>query len=415
MNRKKLYEKTSKYVNSNTIRIAILFIPLLLKIIDQIKKGKFVIDDFYDTSILVSFFFIFICEGVSKVITDIVSKKTEDAVKLETNYKELSKKYEVEKNKMIKFTNTEKQETYIPVILLVQRNLHESCSFDFDIELDRDKPKYNLPKQIADNALNIFDAHSNSVVYNNVNIRLNDLQVCGNKLKLCYSYTTYFDSLLTNRAMDYQFKPGRTVREIYEPGPFLSELSKSKLSNHLGFNGFVELKDGNIIFVKRGNQLSIAKGMWQQSIGASLKTKYCVDSEHNFTVEGISKAICMEINDELKLGLEYNENTQYEKNIFAFYRDLVEGGKPQFLFYFKTDFYDKNSFVENFYQKINEKEVKKNNEKKQIIDGERFAFLTIDELKRCKFTEECMIVNGTTKYHMMPSSIASIIMLLNNI
>ena len=56
MNRKKLYEISSRYVNSNTIKIAILFIPLFLKIIDQIKKGKFIIEDFYDTSILISFF-----------------------------------------------------------------------------------------------------------------------------------------------------------------------------------------------------------------------------------------------------------------------------------------------------------------------------------------------------------------------
>ena len=415
MSKKKLHEISSKYINSNTIKILILFVPLLLKIIDQIKNDMFIIDDFYDTSILVSFFIVFICDSLAKVINDIISKKTEDAVKLETDYKSLSKKYESEKDKMIKFIKDGESPVYIPVISLVQRRIDQNNSFEIEIELDQNNPRYILPKQIADNSSEIFEAHSNSVVYNNINIRLNNLTVCGNKLKLCYGYTTYFDSLLTNRAMDYQFKRGRTVREIYEPGPFLSELSKSKLSNHLGFNGFVELADGNIIFVKRGNQLSLAKGMWQQSVGASLKTKYAVDSEHRLTVQGISKAICMEINDELKLDLEYNENTHYENTIFAFYRDLVEGGKPQFLFYYKDNNHDKKVFIDNFNHKTSGSTSKKLNAKSQIIDGERFAFFTIDELKQCEFTEDSMIVSDSVKYKMMPSTIASILMLLKNI
>ena len=52
--------------------------------------------------------------------------------------------------------------------------------FDIEIELDKNRTVYNLPKQIADNSSNIFNAHSNSVVYNNKNIRLNDF-VCDKK------------------------------------------------------------------------------------------------------------------------------------------------------------------------------------------------------------------------------------------
>lgn len=49
-------------------------------------------------------------------------------------------------------------------------------------------------------------AHEFSDVYNQLNIRLDDYDFVEsqNRLKLVTSRTTYFDSLVTNRAMDYK-------------------------------------------------------------------------------------------------------------------------------------------------------------------------------------------------------------------
>lgn len=99
---------------------------------------------------------------------------------------------------------------YIPVVTLIERNINDEV-WDINIELDKNKPQYNLPQQIAGNSSKIFKAHENSVVFNNRNIRLNDLAIRDGKIVLSYGFTTYFDSLLTNRAMDYQFISGRTV------------------------------------------------------------------------------------------------------------------------------------------------------------------------------------------------------------
>ena len=196
-------------------------------------------------------------------------------------------------------------------------------------------------------------------------------------------------------------------------GQFLSKLSESKLSNHLGFNGFVELADGNIVFVKR--EMSY---LWLKECGSKAlvlsKNKYCLNDKYELTKEGISKAICLEISYELKLDLS-DEKDNFENTIFAFYRDLVEGGKPQFLFYYKTENYNKEQFIENFERVMSSKEQKRQNRKKQIIDGKKFAFFTIDKLKQCEFSENYMLTPNGVKYRMMPSSIASIIMLINNI
>ena len=75
------------------------------------------------------------------------------------------------------------------------------------------------------------------------------------------------------------WKAGKTVftRDVYEYGPFLPKLRDEVLSNHLGFNGFVESKDGYIPFIKRNRAVSIGKSTYGNSIGASLKTKYALD------------------------------------------------------------------------------------------------------------------------------------------
>ena len=210
--------------------------------------------------------------------------------------------------------------------------------------------------------------------------------------------------------MDYPFASNRTVREIYEPGPFITELKESKLSNHLGFNGFVELADNKIVFVHRGKDVSIGKGTWATSIGASLKTMYALDENKQFTAKGLSNAIRCEIMDELKI--ELNSDEDYSTSIFAFYRDLVEGGKPQFLFYYKTDLLNSTEFEQHFKSVLNQKGAKKANKKNQTVDGTSFKFLSLEELKHATLQIDGLVLANGTKLNMMPSGVASVVLLL---
>ena len=58
---------------------------------------------------------------------------------------------------------------------------------------------------------------------------------------LTYSNVTYWDLLMTNRAMDYEWEDGRKTRDVYEPGPYISPLASSEIANHIGFNGFIDI------------------------------------------------------------------------------------------------------------------------------------------------------------------------------
>lgn len=376
----------------------ILFIPLVILFVAQFRNGEISLSTFLDTSVLVSFISVFICDTIATAISYAVDKKYEDVSKLSTDYDALVKKYSREK--LIEY-----QGSKFPVICLTSRKRQSN---GFDIQLNFSDKKYELPQQIADNADYLMKAHSFSTVYNNMNIRINDLSIDNNKVTLLYSMTTFFDSLITNRGMDFALPNNKTIREIYEPGPFLSPLSESKFSNHLGFNGFVETADGKFIFVLRNNNVSIGKNTLADSIGASLKVIYCLDDDRKLTLDGISNSIHQEIYDELRIKI--NDDVNLCENIFAFYRDIVEGGKPQFLFYYKCEKITSEQFDQMFHADLKAHNIKNND---VIIDGKQFVYLSLSELKSCKITSGKLILpDKQTEYAMMPSASASIVMLL---
>ena len=396
-----------KNINSDIVRLVIICVLVLVLGWKHFFTEKALIGEVIDVSIIVSFLFVALSEAIAKLIIYIVGKSTEDDTKLRTDYNVLVKKYRVDIPKMVKW-----QDTVFPEVELCSRKLEER-PFKFDFVLE--EGRYQLPTQIAEHSSELFEAHKYSVVYNNTNIRLNDLTYSekSKKVVLDACFTTYFDSLITNRAMDYPFASNRTVREIYEPGPFISDLKESKLSNHLGFNGFVELADNKIVFVHRGKEVSIGKGTWATSIGASLKTMYALDENKQFTAKGLSNAIRCEIMDELKINLSREDD--YSSSIFAFYRDLVEGGKPQFLFYYKTDLLTSKQFEENFKAALNKKGAKKANKKNQTVDGMSFKFLTLEELQNSTLQIDGIVLPNGTKLNMMPSGLASVALLLKAI
>lgn len=377
------------------MQILILVILLLAIVVKRIIQNTFNWEDMLDVSILTSFLLAFLSGHIAKIITHFVNSKCEDAAKLKEDYDTLVKLYSREN--LVSFGGAK-----FPVIMLAFRGKKEGA---FELEFDRFVEHYQLPGLVRENADWLMKAHGHSTVYNNMTIRLDDLVVNGNRVRLCYSGTKYYYSLVTNRAMDYLLKNGRTIREIYEPGPFISLLPESRLSNHLGFNGFVETSDGAIIFVLRDEKLSIGKKTLGDSIGASYKVKYGLDADHRMTEETVRRVIREEIWDELKIGI--SEDVELEKSIFAFYRDLVEGGKPQFLFYYKLPNLTKQKFEENFHNRKS-----KSDKKRAVTDGDKFVFMELDDLKRCQIFPGKIVLVNETEYSIMPSASAAIVMLL---
>ena len=328
-------------------------------------------------------------------------QKPEDPLKLTIDYQRLAEKYSRSDLEKVFYQKGIPPKKF-PVVRLAFRKINEK-PFNIEICGNNKEKQYKLPQQICDMSAHLMKAHRQSYCYNRQVIRLDDLEYNSGAIKLLYSNTTYFNSLVTNRAMDYDLKEGyRSIREIYEPGPFISSLRESQLSNHIGYNGIIETSDNMIILTKRSNNVSIGKTMLSTSIAASLKTEFAYNNQKELTLEGISNAIKEELSQELFIKI--NKDEEMDKTIFAFYRDLVEGGKPQFLFYHKLKDKTFADILMNF--KPTPKDINEN-----IVDADELIPIPVNRLNECKIDIDKIGIPWLGQYTTNPSVAISLIYL----
>lgn len=357
-----------------------------------------------------------ILNSISKIFQISLMNRLEDPMKLTRDYEELASKYKGES--MITYNNAgaseenlrklrkKKKDLKICIPVILEFKLR-NCT----IEIDDSLTNYKLPSVLYPHFNELLSAHSTSKVYNQLHIKVDDWRYESGKFIMKTSRTTYFDSLVTNRAMDFRCGNGLTVRELFEFGPRLHTLRESSLSNHIGFNGFVESSDGYILFVKRGNMLSIGKRTYGCSVEASLKIKYALNSSGKFTESGIEGAILQEIKNELKIPQNKLERFSAANNLIAAYRDIVEGGKPQLLFFIRS-LWTKEEIKQNFISEMKKSDT--NNEAELLVDGRKFLWIYKAEIKDICILPDMIIYNGRS-YRMMPSSAASIVMLIESL
>ncbi len=259
---------------------------------------------------------------------------------------------------------------------------------------------YQLPDFVRAHYEELFSSHRGDTLYNQTNIRVDRWEEDDDIFTIHTSRTTYFDSLVTNRSMDVRLACGTTVRDELCHGPFPKELSASPLSNHLGFNGFVETADGFIPLVKRRLNVSTEKGLFGNSIQASLKTRYALSSENSFlTAEGIRSSILGEIRDELKIP---EEKIRDLKLLYA-YRNLLEGGKPQLLFHAECTA-EKEEVSRRFREKIYREE------ERLTVDGKELLWISKKDLRHFFLFPGGAVRHGIY-LPMSPASAAALAML----
>lgn len=202
------------------------------------------------------------------------------------------------------------------------------------------------PSSIVEKQEEILSTYKDSIVFNNDCIRLTNIEVIGNKLILYTERTKYFFTLITNRRMDFVLDNCHSIREIFEPNDKLSSLIDSKMSNHIGFSVLIETADNCLVFANRNKRVSTKKNLLDCGVSGSLKSKYALSSEGILTVKGFFDAISKEIIDELHLPIT-NTVRVAERNMIALYRDILEGGKPNFIFFYNISYTSKqlHSFV----------------------------------------------------------------------
>ena len=412
----------SEHIKYTVYTLGILFYIFFVVGLNGIRNKW---DDMFAITTAFTALLIIAGEVLGRVVSHLIQGACEDRTKLTEDFDGLMKQYK--RVKLIEYGHAR-----FPGEQIAFRG-KDSKPFYFDFNHEMKGKSFEVPKQIKERSAELMKAHDCSSVYNNINVRLEDCKQSGDTVYLAYSKTMYYDLLITNRAMDYPLEVEKrhtvkSVRQIYEPGPFLSSLSESKLSNHLGFNGFVELADGQIIFVLRNPKVSVGKRRWSPSVSASYKTEYGLNDEREMSAKCMGNAIRREIADELKITVGKNE--PLENCIFAFYRDLVEGGKPHFVFYYRvsnplwTKEYFKEHFKAHFGEEIRKLKATKKwrkmtkEEKNKYLtreDGSKFAFFTLNELKNSAIRANQMVTSNGEVLSMQSDGSVSLALLMKHL
>lgn len=424
---KTLLQSIVVFLKNQVITIILALLAFL-----YFSYSQYTIKELIDVTILTAFIVSSILRVTYEVIIRTIQIHIEDKTKLTTNYNELVKKYKdtfyvLDEKEVTEIKNGELVKEKIKIPIIVDADWKE---FKKIVVANDSTNMYEIPKEIEKYKYELLSAHSASNKYNHLNIRVDNWykKENTNELVLSTSRTTYYSSLMTNRAMDYLLGDGITVRDVLQYGPFIPSLKESNLSNHLGINLFVITSDGYIPFVLRNKIVSIGKKTYGTSVGASVKAKSVLnDAGDRVRWSGIEKSIRQEIEDELSINKDDIDSIE----IIAAYRDIVEGNKPQLLgiAYLKCDkenipsnirtkWYELRSIIKILFH--DKKEAPKyirnciTKESKALRDGNSFIWIKkddfIDEMKVYEnyFYTKKVIGKIKKKYPIVPSVAASI-------
>ena len=295
-----------------------------------------------------------------------LSRIFEDSIKVNTRNADMFKIYSNPKyRKVVSFKKSEEVVCYND--LLINNN------FEFEVDDNKDK-MFELDGFVEQNYLALFGAHASSSKENNTTIRLDDIEKVQGKYIFHLSRSTFYNHLVTNRALDFQLSNGLTVRTYYEYGPNISSLKDSKLSNHIGINALVFLNDGHVIFPQRRRDSTISKNCITSSIATRLTFpfgKSVIDKKYLFedcVYQGLQKRLFFDLN---KLHKE-----DVEIKFLGVGQNIFEGGKPQM--YFVVNLKNVNiKNIESYMYKLSVVDSKIDNDK-------RFHYAKYDELEFTK-------------------------------
>lgn len=391
---KKIKRLLYTFVKGEALTVACGVIILL-----GIKQYSNIDKNGIDLGVLLSMIIMAVLTIIVFLLRKIMLSWLEDSGKLTEEYDKLIKSYEAD---FVVCKSDEKTECKFPIIC--DKKFYRDSQINELCIKDKPKKTYHLPQLIEDNFDEIMKAHSASEKYNQLCVRVDKWGMEKEKFVISTSRTTYYDTLVTNRAMDFRWKNGMTVRERYFYGPFIPKLKHSVLSNHLGCNGFIETADGYITMVKRVGSATVAKHVYGGSFSMPLKIRDVVrHDEQKVNYDGILQSVKTEICR--KYNLSKDEMGRISGDAIAVYRDIVEGGKPQMLFYMKLD--KKKKDIEEQLKKEN---VPKAN-KKKVLKARRVKWIHREELKYLCVLPDA-IVCGHKKYSTVPSVAASLVMVM---
>lgn len=252
----------------------------------------------------------------------------EDKSKVSLDNAEFKKIYDYSYLHDVEFKGTKTQIFYNPLLIYDETKYKMN---DFHVECDFTK-EFSLTDIVSNNSISLYGAHASSNKAFDDMVRLSDYDPETKTFKL--EKTNYFNHLITNRAIDFKIEGKYTLRQVYEHGPFISPLSDSKMSNHIGINALVFTSDGYLFVPRRSRTATISKHKITSSVACGVRL---MDLENNdCSTEYLFKTLIFKkMINRLTLDEFEIKPDDVEIKFLGFGQNIYEGGKPQFYFYIK--------------------------------------------------------------------------------
>ncbi len=208
---------------------------------------------------------------------------------------------------------------------------HRLVDRDYTYEVVDDPQKMFQPDDFIMGCYReLFSAHSNSVKVNSTTVRLDDLVQEGDKVTFHLSRSTVFNHLITNRAIDFLLFDSVSLRDVYEYGPRMSTIKDSKMSNHVGINALVFLRDGNLLVPRRNRSSTISKNQITSSIAVKLALP---ESGEGITADYLLRGNILDnLTERVHIAPEDLRGRDIAIRFLGMGQNIYEGGKPQFYF-----------------------------------------------------------------------------------
>ena len=308
---------------------------------------------------MLSSMFLYICK--------IVIGLMEDVLKIDYDTDKLLEIYNgcPDYRKFIESQGTRVEFAYADVLI--------NDNYDFSV-VDNPQKYLELDDFILENYSYIFSAHSNSTKRNFDTIRLDKFDKSTNTFYL--SRSTYFNHLVTNRAVDFMISDDISLRTLFEYGPQISPLEESKMSNHIGINALVFLSDGRLLVPRRKASSTISKNKITSSIAVMLNfpNEFKNDPKKaEITVDYLLRGnIIKNLSDRVKLPSDAIDEGMVDIDFLGFGQNIYEGGKPQFYFAVRLNNIDTRTY---FRKRKEFFDLQKRLGNKEVIDVDKCMYV----------------------------------------
>ncbi len=365
-------QRTSKYV------VNILFCFGLLVVFEITDNS--ILDD------VISFFLGFFISNLVVGLIQMIFRSVEDNAKVTDDTEKLVKLYKDDAvEKKVEINNTFANVAYKP--------LYFNDGSPLVVEDDATK-NFKPDDFISDNYQLLLSAHRMSKKENFTTVRLDDFKIQQGQAKFSLSRSNYYYHLVTNRAIDYHIDDDLSLRAYYDFGPAMCSLTDSNMSNHIGINALVYLKDGELLLPRRSGNSTISKNLITSSIAIML----LLPPDNKISAEYLFKDCILEgLVSRTKMKPEWIQESQIDIEFLGFGQNPYEGGKPQFYYSVKMKDVGRKEYIKELCRQKEEEKKKaaEQSAEDNIIDYSKCDNSCLTDKPECTITSTVYVKNAS--------------------